>query len=131
MSNLWYEGSPNPRLSKIAEVLHRHIASALREKIVKDPRVGTVSVISVHVSPRVSDARIAVSVYEKDKADITIKILNKASGAIRTELANRVSSMRSVPRLHFMLDTVTDPVNKVLSIMEKIQSSEREHKDTE
>jgi ribosome-binding factor A len=84
----------------------KRVLSGIIQEHVKDPRIDftSVSVTRVDIPQDISHARVYVSVLgSEEKQAETIKVLQKARGFIRTELA-RVIQVRHAPDLDFRLD---------------------------
>ncbi|WP_111977953.1 30S ribosome-binding factor RbfA [Algibacillus agarilyticus] len=93
------------RPDRVAQQILKEIALILQREI-KDPRVGMVTVSEVEVSRDLGHAKIFVSSFEQeaDKQKILIDALREIAPYARTILAKSMR-MRSVPELHFNLDT--------------------------
>jgi ribosome-binding factor A len=99
-------------LEKRALKYHRgRVGEALREEIetlvegeLADPRIGLVSVTSVHVADDGRSAQVWVNVEGDDEeADRSIEGLEAAREYIRHELVERLR-LRRAPELYFRLD---------------------------
>lgn len=92
------------RSRRVAEEIKKEIAQIIRDGI-KDPRVrGLLTVTNVEVSDDIRYAKIFVSYFGEDEGkDEAIKVLTKASGFIRSELAGRLR-LRYTPELTFKFD---------------------------
>ena len=110
------------RLDKIAGLLKEELSLIFLYKV-QDPELGMLTVTEVKVSPDLKNAKVYISIYEKENRDAKIEKLNDIKGYIRTQLASKVSHMRSVPDLDFYLDDTQDYVEKIEDIFKKI------HKD--
>lgn len=105
------------RMDRIADSMHRSIAKLLREEF-KDPRVEFVTVAFVKVAKDLSLAKVYVTVLDEAKTPETIKILNKASGFFRSQLA-RMMSLRCTPKIQFMFDESVLRGTRILSLIER------------
>lgn len=109
------------RTARIGDVVHRHIARLLYEEF-KDPRIGLVTIQSVDVSPDLSNAKVYVTVYEAEKVEESIKILNKAAGFFRAELS-RLMHLRIVPKPHFIYAESVIKASRLVSLLEEISET--------
>lgn len=94
------------RTDRVAQQIQKEIAVILQREI-KDPRLGFVTVSAVEVSRDLSYAKIFVTVLntsDEDKTKESIKILNEATGYIRSILGKRIRA-RIMPELRFVIDT--------------------------
>lgn len=92
------------REERIAEEIKRDMTDIIRNDV-HDPRIDTlISVTDVTVTSDLSHAKIFVSKIgtDYDRKEL-VKVLNNASGFIRTLLSKRLKT-RTVPELHFLLD---------------------------
>ena len=76
------------RTDRVAQQIQKEIAVILQREI-KDPRLGMVTVSAVEVSRDLSYAKVFITVFntdDEDKAKQSAKILNEATGYIRSLL---------------------------------------------
>lgn len=108
------------REQRVAEAIKEEISDILRTQL-KDPRIGFVSVTGVEVTNDLRQAKVHVSVMgteqEKEQA---IKVLQKATGFIRSELAGRLT-LRYTPELLFRLDKSIDHGLRIAKLLNEIQ----------
>jgi len=94
------------RKLRIEEMMQRELATLILQEI-KDPRLGMVTVSGVAVSPDLRHAKIYVTILNNDgKQDDhanSVKILNRAAGFLRHELARRLY-LKTTPDLRFVYD---------------------------
>ena len=91
------------RTRRIAEQIQRELAQLIQMEL-KDPRLGMVTVASVEVCRDLSNAKVYVTVFNKDdNPKIAIEILQNAAGYLRHELGKRVK-LRILPQLRFIYD---------------------------
>lgn len=109
------------RPERLAALIQESVAEALTT-LVKDPRIGFVTVTGVTVSPDGGHAVVRVSVMgteeEKGRA---LEGLDSARGFLRTRLA-RGLSLRTAPELHFELDRGLEHaahINRLLSDLKR------------
>lgn len=129
----------NQRLQRLADQIQRELAVLIRDGI-KDPRLtGMVTISSVKVSPDLGYADIYVTVLEpsmdddmdKSSHEASLKVLNKASGFLRTELS-RLLKTRITPRLRFHYDEVTAHGNYMMDLITKaVKKTEETEQEVE
>ena len=122
----------NQRLQRLADQIQRELAVLIRDEI-NDPRLtGLVTISGVKISPDLGYADIYVTVMEtnmddamaKDYHEDSLKVLNKASGFLRTELSH-ILRTRTTPRLRFHYDEVSATANYMMNLISKaVQSSD-------
>ncbi|MEN8192157.1 MAG: 30S ribosome-binding factor RbfA [Bacteroidota bacterium] len=110
------------RLEKIAELIKEEISLVFLYKI-QDPALGMLTVTSVKLTPDLKNAKIYISIFEKDKRDEKIEKLNEIKGYIKSQLASKINHLRNIPDLDFYIDDTLDYVEKIEDIFKKI------HKD--
>ncbi|MGM0429314.1 MAG: 30S ribosome-binding factor RbfA [Pseudomonadota bacterium] len=92
------------RTERVRHQLQREIAMILQREI-KDPRVSMVTVSDVEVSRDLAYAKVFVTFFQDDPDQVkqALKVLNEASGFIRSLLGKRIKA-RIVPQLKFQHD---------------------------
>ncbi len=114
----------NQRLQRLADQIQRELAVLIRDEI-NDPRLtGMVTISTVKVSPDLGYADVYVTILEptlddnmeKSCHETSLKILNKASGFLRTELSHTLKT-RTTPRLRFHYDEVTAHGNYMMDLI--------------
>lgn len=95
------------RTQRIADLIHKTLAQMLLQEM-SDERFKFVTVTGVTVTKDLAHAKIFVSVFSEDEAEIKkiIQSLNRASKALRFNLAHEVK-LRVVPELKFVFDSST------------------------
>ena len=118
--------STNRRVERVAELIKREVSQMLLHGI-KDDRVGTgmVSVTDVNVSGDLQHAKIYVSIYGSDEAKAeTMAGLKSATGFVRSVIGARVR-LRRTPELVFIEDSSIERGNKVLSLLNQLQTTRK------
>ena len=114
---------------RVADFVRDELASIIQLGM-RDPRVGMVSVNEVTVSRDLSFADVYVSSIDadsQDKRDDLIRVLNKATGFFRSELAKR-HSMRTTPTPRFHYDEIVESGPRLEKLIENaIQQDEERH----
>lgn len=92
------------RVDRISGLIQRKLAQIIQTEV-KDPRLPRfITVSAVKVSSDMSVAKIYITVLgENSEQDITLLILNKAAGFLRTALARSIK-LRIIPQLKFVYD---------------------------
>jgi ribosome-binding factor A len=114
------------RVEQVAEQI-QHILGSLIQSEIKDPRLGFVTVMSVNISPDLYHANINVSIMgdETVRTD-SLATLERARGFLRRELGQELQ-LRSVPELHFHLDTTLDTREHMDSLFRRVEEDRREN----
>jgi ribosome-binding factor A len=91
------------RAMRVGDQIQKELADLLRNEV-KDPRVGSVTVTHVDVSPDLSHATVNFThLAGREHADETLAALARTSGFLRSALSHRLD-LYSVPQLHFVYD---------------------------
>ncbi|MGB1270741.1 MAG: 30S ribosome-binding factor RbfA [Endozoicomonas sp.] len=93
------------RTQRVADQVQRELAQLIQLEM-KDPRLGMVTVSAVEISRDLAFADVHVSflgVDDQEQIDESLKVLNKASGFLRSQLA-RAIKLRFTPQLRFYFD---------------------------
>ncbi|MBQ8219466.1 MAG: 30S ribosome-binding factor RbfA [Bacilli bacterium] len=101
----------NTFVEKISEIIHNEI---------KDKDVSFVSITEVRITNDLSYAKVYFTSLNDDRKKIT-DALNKASGFIRSSLAQKVQ-IRKMPELHFVYDESLEYGKKIEDIIERINN---------
>lgn len=107
------------RIDRIQDLMQVSLATIIQQEI-SDPRLAKmVTVTGVIVSKDMKHAKVYVTVLPDDKAKESVRVLNNASGFIRTSLAKRVT-FRSLPNLRFYYDDTTIQANRVGKLLHDV-----------
>lgn len=119
------------RTRRVGEQIQREVAQLIQQEI-KDPRIGMVTVSAVEVSRDMSHATIFITVLdESHPVEETLKVLDKASGFLRRELAKRMS-LRVMPSLHFRYDESIARGNALSALIDSAVDMENpDNRDTD
>lgn len=117
------------RASRVAEVIQREVAVIIQSEM-KDPRVADVTVTYTKMSRDMSTARVHF-IRPGDEDDIrdTLRVLNKASGFIRHELAERVD-LRYIPNVRFFYDASVERGRHVTELIDEAMSRKSSEEDS-
>jgi ribosome-binding factor A len=116
---------------------HRgRLGEALREEIetlvegeLGDPRIGLVSVTSVHLAEDGRSAQVLVDVEgDDDEAERSLQGLDGAKAYIRHELADRLR-LRRAPELFFRLDRSEREKARVEELLERAKRRNKARKE--
>ena len=109
------ENQETPRQMKINTVIQHEIAYLIQDAIRKGNTPNLmVSVTKVKVVPDISIAKVYISIFPKDKADMYIKNLKTNKNQLRHDLSQKLKSqLRKVPELNFYLDESLDYIEKI------------------
>ncbi|MEM7168506.1 MAG: 30S ribosome-binding factor RbfA [Planctomycetota bacterium] len=91
------------RRERVSSLLRSEIANIIQRDL-RDPRIGFVSVMSVHPTEDLKEAEVRVSLMGSEAEQrTTLRGLIAARGFIQTHLADRVR-LRNTPALRFVQD---------------------------
>lgn len=122
------------RMDKVNSEIQRLVADVISREISNVTlNNGLITVTKVETSPDFSQSKIFVSMLGiKDKKE-ALKILKKASGFIRSRIANRLN-FRKTPNLIFIFDESIEygtHINKLLSqVSEELKNSNSNDTDS-
>jgi ribosome-binding factor A len=108
------------RSDRISGLIQRKLAQIIQTEI-KDPRMPRfITVSAVKVTSDMSVAKIYITVLgENEDQDLTLELLNKASGFLRTALARSIK-LRIIPQLRFVYDGSIDYGNKLRKLIDDV-----------
>lgn len=109
------------RRQRVAEEIKKEVSEIIRFEL-KDPGLeGMTSITDVEVSGDLRYAKIFVSIYaNKEEQEKALKILQKASGFIRSEIGKRIR-LRHVPEIEFYLDSSMEYGARIDSVLKQIK----------
>jgi ribosome-binding factor A len=86
----------------------------------RDPRLASVTITGVEISPDLLQAKVYYSVLGDDEAEREAQLgLDHASGFLRTELAGRVQ-LRFVPELRFVADSSAAYAQRIEELLDQL-----------
>ncbi|MGP0128846.1 MAG: 30S ribosome-binding factor RbfA [cyanobacterium endosymbiont of Rhopalodia musculus] len=112
------------RVSRVSSLIKREVSQMLLHDI-KDDRVGTgmVSVTSVDVSGDLQHAKIFVSIYGSEQAQLeTMAGLQSSAGYVRRELGQRMR-LRRTPEVVFLQDLSLERGDKMVHLLNQIKET--------
>ncbi|XHU95259.1 MAG: 30S ribosome-binding factor RbfA [cyanobacterium endosymbiont of Rhopalodia gibba] len=112
------------RVSRVSSLIKREVSQMLLHDI-KDDRVGTgiVSVTSVDVSGDLQYAKIFVSIYGSQEAQLeTMAGLQSSAGFVRRELGQRMR-LRRTPEVVFLQDLSLERGDKMVHLLNQIKET--------
>ncbi|MBI4408895.1 MAG: 30S ribosome-binding factor RbfA [Gemmatimonadetes bacterium] len=109
------------RLARLNEQFRREITELLRQEV-RDPRVGTVTVTEVDVTPDLAYARVYISTLgDAAEKEQTLEGLRAAAPYLRGELGRRLR-IRRVPELHFEIDRALEQALRIERLLRELRS---------
>ncbi|HWQ55121.1 MAG TPA: 30S ribosome-binding factor RbfA [Bryobacteraceae bacterium] len=110
------------RSQRVSEAVREELAEIIGFEL-DDPRVGPVSISTVHVSPDSRHARVKV-VLRGDDAEQkeALAALDHARHYLRRELAARLS-LRMAPELHFEVDRWDEADNRLAILLKRAKKT--------
>ena len=113
----------NHRTARISEEIKRELSQMIREEV-KDPRVkGLISVTDVETTNDIRYAKVFVSILsDSETSKLTLQVLEKAAGYLRSELAKRLQ-LRYTPELLFKFDSSLEYGSKINQILSEIKDA--------
>lgn len=114
------------RTDKLNGEFQRDIYEIITRRL-KNPYITEMfSILRVDTSRDLSHAKVYVSIYSKDEAkkQATFKAISEDSKRIRYELA-KISNIRTVPELNFILDDSMEYSDKMNRLFAKIEKGEK------
>ena len=117
------------RTDRLNGEFQREIYEIITRKL-KNPLITEMfSIIAVDTSKDLSHANVYVSVYSlnEDKKVATFNAINNDSKKIRFELAKVMKHIRTVPELHFILDSSMEYGAKMDKLFNQIASEKNQN----
>ena len=114
------------RAAIVGDEMQKVLSDIINNKV-KDPRIPFLtSVTGVKMSPDLTHATAAISVYgdDKQKKDC-LDAINHAKGFIRREMCKQIN-LRVAPELHFELDNTLEDAARMNSLIDKTLKADEE-----
>jgi ribosome-binding factor A len=113
------------RLERVNAQIQREISELIQQHL-RDPRLTEfIAVTEATTSPDLKHCKIFVSsIGGQQEEEQVLAALNSASGFLRTALAKRIK-MRFTPELHFAWDSSIEHGDRVLRLIDQVQSEEK------
>lgn len=106
------------RLRKIEAELQRVLAELIAREV-KDPRVGTVTITGVRLSPDKSAAKVFYAPFVSAHPPEEVQTgLTRAAGFLRGEAGRRLG-LRHAPRLDFELDDTAEKAARLTGLIDQ------------
>jgi ribosome-binding factor A len=115
------------RAERVSEALREELSEIIEYEL-SDPRVRSVAVTAVHVTPDLRHAHVmVVSSGPPEEQLQALEGLAHASHYLRRELSSRIRVWR-IPELHFEADTASSAASRVEQLLDRVRKSRK--KDT-
>lgn len=114
------------RLEKVNDLLAENISEIIEHDL-RDPRKGLITVTGVRVSPDLRHAQVYVTTLgaEAEKRDM-VRILEHASGFIRSELGRRVR-LKFIPELQWTIDNSVEYSQRIDEVLRRLHEESGGH----
>ena len=106
------------RKDKVERLIKEEISLIFLQKF-QDTDLGFLTVTRVKVSPDLKQAKIYISVFEKEKRELVLDRIQLKLGFIRSELGQRIKT-KFTPELKFFIDDTLDYVEKIEGLIDEI-----------
>lgn len=107
------------RLLKVNESIREVVSSELA--LLKDPRIGFVTVTGVETSADLRHATVFVSVLGRERErEASLEALRAAHGVLQARVAAALR-MKRTPQLEFVYDTTVDTAMRVESLIRRYE----------
>jgi ribosome-binding factor A len=118
-----------PRHRRVADQIQRTLGELIRREL-RDPRLGSVTIVDVQVSADLSHAKVFYSILGGDKKpEMTREILAEGAKLLRGPLG-RALQLRHAPQITFVADELIEYGTTLSAkISEAVKSDEQRHVD--
>jgi ribosome-binding factor A len=114
---------PEWRFARLTEQIRLEVEELVTGEL-KDPRIGSVTVTQMSLSPDLRHARVLISVLGNEKAqEESLEGLASAAGFVSHEVARRLQ-LRRAPEIVFVPDRGAANEQKVEALLDKLKSEE-------
>lgn len=105
------------RVERLNEQFRRELMDILQNHV-RDPRVGTLTVTSVEVTPDLYHAKIYLTSIDPESRGPSLEGLNAAAPFIRGEIGRRLH-IRRAPELHFTWDDTLAHAQRIEQLLKQ------------
>lgn len=116
------------RLDKVSALIKDELSLIFLHKV-NIPEIGFLTITNVKVSPDLRNAKIYISIFEKEKRQNTLNKINENKVTIRMLLAERINYIRRIPEIDFYLDETLDYVDRMEQLFKEIHKHDNEKQD--
>lgn len=110
------------RHDRVQETIRREVSIIVHD-LLKDPRLGFITITSVELTPDLRYAKVFYSVLGKDEDYVKTKqALDSAAGFIRKEVSQRVK-LRLAPEISFREDRSGEYSVRIQEVLNEIKES--------
>ena len=114
------------RARRLAEQIRMIVAEALERGVIKDSRLGFVTITDVRMTGDLQHASIFYTVYGTDEErEETAAILKANTGRLRGEVGKGVT-VRLTPSIEFILDALPETAQSIEDLLAKAQAQDKE-----
>ena len=114
------------RARKLGELIKVIVAQALERGVIKDTRLGFVTITDVKMTGDLQSASIFYTVYGSDEErEETAAALKANTGRIRGEVG-RGLTVRLVPTIEFILDALPENAKSIDDLLAKARAQDQE-----
>ncbi len=119
------------RSRRVAEQIQRVLSELIRREL-RDPRLGSVTIVDVQVTQDLSHAKVFYSILGGNKnPEMTQEIMDEGARILRGPLG-RALSLRHAPQLTFVADNLIEYGTHLTSVInEAVKNDEQRHQDDE
>ena len=117
----------NIRMSRVNGEIQKAIADVVSNRLNNPELDGLIiSILDVDTAPDLSFAKVAVSVLSTDEIkNLVVAELNKAKNFIRREVM-RMIRIKTMPDLIFYVDNTYEKGQKIMELIDKVSSENKE-----
>lgn len=114
------------RARRLAEQIRMIVAEALERGVIKDSRLGFVTITDVRMTGDLQHASIFYTVYGTDEErEETSEILKANTGRIRGEVGKGLT-VRLTPSIEFILDALPESAQSIEDLLAKAHAQDKE-----
>ena len=111
------------RIDKVENLIKEEISLIFLHKL-QDPELGFVTITNVKVSPDLRNAKIYISILDKENRESAFEKVNELKGYIKGLLSQRINKLKYMPDLTFFIDDTIDYVEKMEKLFKKIHEDD-------
>ena len=115
------------RIDKVSNLIKQEISLIFLHKL-QDETFGMVTVTNVKVSSDLRNAKVYISVFDRERRELVMGKIKSITGLIRSELGSRIR-LKFTPELSFFIDDTSDYIEKIEGLIKKIHQNDNKGND--
>lgn len=111
------------RSERVGRQIQKELADLLQHGVVKDPRLGKITIQEVRVTRDLAHAVVFFTLFDNSDRTDQVRLLNDSASFLRREISHRMK-LRMTPELKFQYDESIEHGARLADLIEKAAKGE-------